>query len=201
MIRKLLPLIGVIPIGIGIGLLAASENWSTSTRLLITGVIAVMVVSIGAPIALLQRRRPSPLPPPASGQARLGAYELRGVFSENPVSPPGEFPRELSSGPRSPATALLPMVPRGWEPDRVEELPQDLMDRAVFVHGRTDRDVHLEQVPDDLLIWPAPKRRRHLRWRAARAYLRLRSVERLRSDAYSEVPDPSSSRDVDPATV
>ncbi len=178
MVRRLIPLVAVVPLGVLVGLLFVSEEWSRSTRLLVTAGAAIAIVLVGTPFAMMRRRRVPYPPSPVFGQARLGSYELRGVYSENPVSPLGEErAEELASGLRSSAIALLPVVPRGLE---FHDPRKEARERAIFVRVTTEEAVPPGNVPDDLVVWSSQPRRRALRWVAARVLLRLRSIERLR---------------------
>jgi hypothetical protein len=208
MSRRLIPLIAVVPLGVLIGFLAASQNWSSATRLLVTGGVAIVVILISAPFALLRRRAPAPQVVPVTGRAHIAAYELRGVFSENPVSPLGEErPNELASGLRSSASALLPVVPRGWE---YRSPTEEAVERTLFIRGETkDEDARSRKViPDDLALRPSQPRKRALLSTARRAYLRVRSVERIHGDRTLDIPNPSptpahhtTSPSLDPATA
>jgi hypothetical protein len=205
--RWQIPLI-VALLGIAIGLLSASEDWPTPTRLLVTAGVALVVVLVGTPLALLRRQKAG-LAEPVAGEAHLAAYELRGVFSENPVSPRGEGrPDELASALRSPASALLPVVPRGWK--GLEDLapPEEAIERTIFVRDKARGVVRSDELPEDLVLWPLKPRKRPLRWWVRRGTLQLSSVERLREDRNLDIPDPatkqvydSTTTSLDPATI
>jgi hypothetical protein len=176
--RRLIPLIAVIPLGIAVGLLSASQDWSTPTRILVVAAGALIIVGIGTPFALRPRR----VPPPASGKAGVPGYRLAGIFSANRITP-GLPPAGALSGPGSAdPTVLLPVIPdlttdRGRTIERVIVIPAN---QSVSYYAQLNR------VPYDLALWPERGRRRPLRWIPRRAYMRLRSRGWGRSGERSE---------------
>ena len=191
MARKLIPLVLVMPAGVLVGIWANSASWSSTTRVVVTGALALLLVLIGTPLALLRRRTPLP---PRVGEALAAGWQLRGVYSEFPVGP---LPRELAER-FSDLTLLLPVV----RPD-IERLHgaaahfdigelERATDRVLLLSLSVD-DEHayygrLPDIPNDVTIWPG-RRRRSLHRLPGRAVRRVLSWPRNGEDArFSDNP-------------
>jgi hypothetical protein len=190
MVRRLIPLIAVVPLGVAFGLLASAQEWTDTTRILAMAGVTVVLVAIGTPVAMLRLRR---LPDPAPGLANLAAFELGGVYSEYPVSP-RKFPRELSAL-RSDPTVLVPVI----RPALTALDPS--MERVILVSDPNRRTYQgrLRDVTYDVTLWPDRRRRRPLR----RSFDRTvnRAVDLLSTRSISDVPDRTVDRVIDQASA
>jgi len=144
-----------VVLGIVVGLLASAAGWSTITRVAAVAPIAVALVLIGTPFALLRRRT---LLPPLSGRAEAAGWELHGVYSEFPV---GDVPEGLW-GPSSDPAMLLPVIRPDSERLHGAAARLDIED----IERATDRVLllpiedeveylgRLSDIPHDVTIWP-----------------------------------------------
>lgn len=190
MVRRLIPLIAVVPLGIAFGLLASAQSWTDTTRILAMAGVTVAVVAVGTPIAMLRLR---PLPEPAPGRANLAAFELDGVYSEYPVSP-GKFPRELSTV-RSDPLLLVPVI----RPALTTLDPS--MERVILVSDPSRRTYQgrLQDLTYDVTLWPDRRPRRSLRHSLDRTV--SKAVDLISTRSISDVPDRTVDRVIDQASA
>lgn len=186
---KALPLLLAVVLGIVVGFWASAADWSTATRIAAIAPIAVALVLIGTPFALLRRRT---LLPPLSGRAEAAGWELHGVYSEFPV---GHIPEGLW-GPSSDPALLLPVI----RPDserlhgaaarlNIEDIER-ATDRVLLLSIEDEVEYlgRLSDIPHDVTIWPG-----------SRPHLMQRLMGRARRRGRSSPADRSLNRVIDHA--
>ncbi len=185
MVRRAIPLLAVVPLGVAFGALAGAEDWSTPARLAVFGGVAALLVCLGTPFAMWRRELRALSP--RSGKGDFAGWQMSGVYSEYPVSAK-DFPEELI-GPHYDPALLLPVIPpsgaalRGvvGRPDLLEL--RGASERVLLVSFRDSGsyEVILRNAPYDITLWP-DRGRRPLWRQIRRSFRKLRAGQRLRTD-------------------